>query len=187
MSQIRRTPLPSDTSLARYAAGQRSQNAKNYTDCYSVLVAGEVSLEEYVYAFYTTPIFRLERLILRFLAGRPSTDEEASALVAAEVDRFAAWYVETRDDDELLMCDYRDRTRSWFMVAPVNDKGTGITTQLRFGSAVLLGEAVGSSERAPDFVFRGLLGFHKLYSRVLLWSAVRRIQAARDKGQWQSG
>ena len=41
------------------------------TDCYSTTVTGSVSQAQYVEAFYTTPLFKLERALLR-LAFSPS-------------------------------------------------------------------------------------------------------------------
>jgi hypothetical protein len=36
-----------------------------------------VTLAEYVNAFYTTRVFRLERIILKWAVSRPSTDAQA--------------------------------------------------------------------------------------------------------------
>ena len=69
-------------------------------------------------AFYTTWLFRLERWILRLAVARPSTDEEAHQLARGEREAFAAWSVEARAPDQLLMCDFTGRTRSWLMVVP---------------------------------------------------------------------
>ena len=156
------TELPDDALLARY-------QPPDYTDCFSVTVAGEVSLAEFVYAFYTAPLFRCERIILK-LIGRGSSDADARRLVRNEQDTFAAWSVEGRTDNQLLMCDFQSRTRSWFAVYPVWDgvASEKPATQLCFGSAVIARAA-----SSPGF---GLLGWlHRLYSLLLLRGAVRRL------------
>jgi len=161
---IQRTELPPDALLARY----RERGA--YTDCFIATLPQPLSLAAYVDAFYTTPLFRLERLILALAARRPSTDLEARQLAIGQRDSFAAWRVEARSADQILLCDMAGRTRSWLMVAP--EPGGG--TRLHFGSAVL---PVSAGDGAPrmGLAFRALLGFHKLYARTLLWSAWRRL------------
>ncbi len=151
-------PLPEDALLARYGP-------PHYTDCFATTVAGNVSLAEFVYAFYTAPLFRCERIILK-LIGRGSTDADALRLVQAEGDVFAAWTVEDRSGTQLLMCDFQSRTRSWFRVEAA-DAGT----TLYFGSAVIKDD---KAEQKTGFGI--LLGLHRLYSRLLLRGAVRRLR-----------
>lgn len=159
-------PLPPDALLARYATGGA------YTDCYAVDVPRRVALAEYVETFYTGGVFRIERWLLRWLMGRPSTDAQASQVAQGEVDEFAAWRVEGRRNDQLLMCDVHGRTRSWFMVSPAAD---GAGTRLYFGSAVVPLRSRAGEPPRMGAGFRALLGFHKLYSRVLLSAASRRL------------
>jgi len=125
-----------------------------------------------VTAFYTTGLFRLERWILRLAVARPSTDEEARQLAYRERDTFAAWSVEARAADQLLMRDFTGRTRSWFMVSTI-DGMPG--TRLYFGSVVepLRDPMTGGQSLGP--VHGPLIGFHKLYSRMLLGAAARRL------------
>lgn len=115
-------------------------------------------------------------MILKWAAAKPSTDTEAERLSKGELDKFAAWYVESRAENQLLMCDFRDRTRSWLMVEPVTDGG-GNTTRLYFGSAVVPGRDPASGNNVAGLAFRVLLGFHKLYSVALLYSARSRLAA----------
>ena len=152
--------------LQRYAA------AGAYTDCYAIDVPGQISHAEFVEAFYTTTVFKLERLILRYLASRPSTDAQASELARGELSSFAAWSAEARSPNQLLLCDFTGRTRSWLMVATPSDATRG--TRLFFGSAVV---PVRSKTGQPRLgaAFTSLLGFHKLYSRVLLWAAASHL------------
>jgi hypothetical protein len=128
-----------------------------------------VSLSEFVFAFYTSPVFRIERLLL-FLVGADSTDEQARAVAEGRGETFAVWTVGERTVDQLLMCDRYGKTRSWFRVVPRASGGT----VLQFGSAV----AARPTEMDSVKMSRGfgvLLGFHRLYSRVLLAAARRRF------------
>jgi len=164
---IVRDQLPASALLRRYVYPGA------YADCYMTQLPTAICLPEYVEAFYTTVVFKLERLILRWLAGKPSSDPEVRRLAHAEIDSFAAWSVEARAPDQLLLCDFQHRTRSWLMVAPV---GSG--TCLYFGSAVTPVRGR-SGEPTLGFTFNALLGFHKLYSRVLLRAARSRLASGR--------
>ncbi len=75
-------------------------------------------------AFYTTWIFKLERAILKWAVSRASTDLDAKRLAEGEIDRFSAWSVEDRNDNQLLMSDFQGRTRSWLMTLPAGDQDT---------------------------------------------------------------
>lgn len=158
---IEKSALPEIALLQAYV------RSGAYTDCYSTETAVEVSITDYVTSFYTTWLFRLERFILRWLVSRPSSDEQARQLSAGELEAFAAWYVEARCENQLLMCDFRDRTRSWFMVTP---------TRLYFGSAVVPDSSSSSSKPSRGVSHKLLLGLHKLYSRALLAAAKSRLQ-----------
>jgi hypothetical protein len=163
------TDLPVDALLRRYA------DAGAYTDCWATRVDGDVDLAAYVEAFYTGRVFKLERLLLRWFAARPSSDADAGRVARGEQAHFAAWTVEGRAADQLLMCDMAARTRSWFMVAPGDAAGAvGGTTRLYFGSAVVpVRDAAGAPRMGG--AFRALLGFHRVYSRVLLSAARARV------------
>ncbi len=115
-----------------------------YSDCFNVNVNGTVSLEQFVAAFYTSRVFKLERLILKWAVARPSTDAQAQQLARGDTDTFAAWRVEQRRADQLLLAGFQGRTNSCLMVAPVGEgigaeigKTAGIGTRLYFGSAVV--------------------------------------------------
>jgi hypothetical protein len=149
---IEKGALPTTALLQKYV------QSGAYTDCYSTTISADVSLADFVTAFYTTWLFKLERCILSVAVSKPSTDEQARSLVRGERDKFAAWCVENRADDQLLMCDFRNQTRSWFMVSP---------GRIYFGSAVI---------PVQKNSFRWLLGFHRLYSRALLAAAKSRLQ-----------
>jgi hypothetical protein len=160
--------LPADALLNRYSGSGA------FADCYVAEIAGTVSHAEFVEAFYTTAVFKLERLILRLLVSRPSTDAEAQQIAQGNRDSFAAWSVEARATDQLLISDFTGRTKSWLMVAAPQNAGFP-GTRLFFGSAVVPVHGASAGRTSLGFVFTALLGFHKLYSRILLRSAVLRL------------
>ena len=170
MSSVKPCPLPDNALLGRYRNNPAPELAGAYTDCYAMTVAGSVMLADFVYAFYTTWVFKLERLILKYLVSRPSTDGQARDLADGLSTVFAAWDVEDRSANQLLMCDLNQRTRSWFMV----DRNEAETT-LFFGSAVTPVKKHGQERYELGTGFDMLLGFHKLYSRVLLRAARARL------------
>jgi hypothetical protein len=156
--------LPPGALLRRYL------DTGAYTDCYAIDLPAAVAHADFVEAFYTTWVFKLERAILAALVAKPSTDAQARALARGETGAFAAWTVEARAPDQLLLCDYRGRTRSWLMRAALPDGGT----RLHFGSAVVpVADARGRESLGDGFSF--LLAFHQQYSRVLLRAAVKRL------------
>ena len=169
MPSVQPCPLPPQALLAKYAE-------TGYVDCYTANVPRSVSHAEYIEAFYTGRLFKLERVLLSLLLSKPSTDIQARQLATGEAGDFAAWRVEGRTTDQLLMCDIGGRTRSWLMVAPAS---LPAQTQLYFGSAVvpLVNRATGRP--GMGFMFKALLGFHKVYSRALLGSARSRLGVAR--------
>jgi hypothetical protein len=174
--------LPQQALLAKYAQGA------NYTDCYAVDIARPVSQADYVEAFYTTALFKLERLLLAWLASKPSTDAQAKELASGVLGAFAAWRVEERSANQLLMCDLSGRTRSWLMVIPA-PSGSSTVTRLYFGSAVIAVIDRQYGQATLGFTFKALLGFHKLYSRALLSAASSRLAMSaygnrRTQGRW---
>ena len=169
MSTINPSPLPASALLARY------QGVGAHTDCYATELASAATHAQFVTAFYTSWLFRLERLILKWTISRPSSDAQAAELAAGRIDEFAAWRVEARAPDQLLLTDLYGRTRSWLMVTPLESG----RTRLYFGSAVVPRPHPRSGKPALGFGFRALLGFHRLYSLALLSAARARLRAAR--------
>ncbi|MEO0938428.1 MAG: hypothetical protein AAFY38_09765 [Pseudomonadota bacterium] len=125
-----------------------------YVDAFEVPCSG-ADLSAVITAFYSQPLMRAERVLLA-VAGMPSGAADVAALAAGQTARFAAWDVEARRADELLLRDRSGRTLSWLMAAP---------GAVRFGSAVV---SIGP-------VVRTLIGPHRLYSRMLLAGAARRL------------
>ncbi len=168
MNSIQLCELPQKALLGKY------QQQDAYTDCYSVVVPHAISHSEYIEAFYTTPLFRVERFILAMLVSRPSTDLQAKQLAFGEVETFAAWNVERKAENQLLLCDFLGRTRSWLMT-DAGDQGKPASTRLYFGSAVVPKVNANNGKASYGFAFHAMLGFHRLYSRALLRSAVSRL------------
>lgn len=165
MSSVHATRPPAGTLLEHYAV------AGAYTDCYTATVEGSVSLVELMAAFYTTPIFKLERWLLARCLRLPSTDQEAQLLAQGNLTRFSAWTVERRESHQAVLA--AGRTRSWLMVSS-SPTGAAATT-LHFGSAIAPRQRGGLG-----WQFNALLPFHRAYSRILLASAIQRL--ARDRG-----
>lgn len=104
--------------------------------------------------------------MLAILVAKPSSDADARALARGETDRFAAWTVEARTEDQILNCDFQSATRSWLM----SRRDDGVTW-LYFGSVVT--SRSGGAPRGG--AFKALLGFHRLYARALLRAAAGRL------------
>jgi hypothetical protein len=175
MFSIMQEAAPEDSLLKTYRGGVHPERWGRYGDCFSARVDRAVSLADFVFAFYTSPVFRLERWLLRVFIGAASSDTGARALADGSAASFAAWYVGDRTATQLLMCDRFERTRSWFRVLALDGGGT----LLQFGSAVAAGREKGAAAATPSRGFRLLLGFHVLYSKILLNAAKTSINKAR--------
>lgn len=160
MLSIEKCSAPENTFLEKYLSN------RNYVDCYTTTLDKQISFSEFIFAFYTTWLFKVEQFILTRIAKKPSSDVEARKLANAKIDKFAAWTVEARSENEILLCDFVGRTRSWLRV-----EKAGAATKLYFGSAVVPAKGSGSL----DFGFRVLLGFHQIYSVLLLYFAKRKL------------
>src|SRR6266850_4115181 len=91
MQPVVQEALADDALLRTWRGGRHPERWGDYGDCFSALIDRPVPLADFVVAFYTTPLFRIERLILRLLAASPSTDEEIRQLLAGTRNTFAAW------------------------------------------------------------------------------------------------
>jgi hypothetical protein len=152
---IRREAVPEHALHAHY--GRQG----SYLDCYVTEIPATVNLAQFVEAFYSTWLFKIERWILSWAVRKPSTDTQAREIAQGRRDNFAEWTCEARGADQLLMRDFLAHTRSWFMVEPLGER----STRLYFGSVVT------SKSRG----YQAWLGFHKLYSRALLRTARTRL------------
>ena len=166
MASVSNCLLPEEALLQTY------KTAGAFTDCYSVEVNGVFTQAGFITAFYTSSLFRLERWILATLASSPSSDQQISALAKGESNTFAIWSVEDRQQNQLLLADINGKTRSWLM--SVADPETNCT-RLYFGSAVVPITDKATGQQKMGWVFKSLLGFHKLYSKALLYYAAKNI------------
>ncbi len=62
------------------------------------------------------------------------------------------------------------------MALPLDGPTNAIATRLYFGSAVVPRSSGGNGEPGMGWLFHGLLGFHRLYSRLLLRAASRHVR-----------
>ncbi len=170
---VRSCALPAEAFLRRYDHGG------SYADCFVVEASGLIPLSQYVEAFYTTGLFKAEQAVLS-LARRPSTDIQANQVAVGSGSTFAAWSVEDRSEDQLLLCDVTARTRSWFMVTPVPNEISD-RTLLYFGSAITAVRKEPTGRMTIGPVFKALTEFHILYSRALLAAAKKRIERLNDQ------
>lgn len=169
---VHATELPSDSLLLPY-------RHSGYADCYVTELPFSVTAAQFIEGFYTTPLFKLERMLLSAALRRTSTDAQAHELALGHRHSFAVWSVEARKDDQAILA--AGRTRSWLAVTPSELGGT----QLFFGSAVVPRRAA-SGAHVMGFWFWALGGFHRAYSRALLRSARSRLMSQQKAGSLPS-
>ncbi|MCP5268053.1 MAG: hypothetical protein H6943_03325 [Zoogloeaceae bacterium] len=175
MLLIRPHAVPCNTFLRRYKDGP------GFADCYVAEVSGAITQAAFIEAFYTSPLFKLERTLLACLVRKPATDADARMLAAGKTETFSAWRVEAQSATELLLADMTGQTRSWLMALPVDAGNGGITTRLHFGSAVLPRPGSHGQRPAMGWIFHALQGFHRVYSRLLLKAACKRLNRINAK------
>jgi hypothetical protein len=173
MFSVVRETVPDDALLKTYRGGRQPERWGTYADCFAVTIDREIDLTDFVFAFYTSPVFRIEGFILHLLLGASSSKADARAVAGGTSETFSAWYVGQRTATQLLMCDRYERTRSWFCVAPASGGGT----RLQFGSAVAAKRDQRTGAPALSGGFHILLWFHILYSQVLLRAAKLNLRA----------
>lgn len=159
MFQITQIPLPETALLSRYAG-----RLGHHTDCFETNVNTPVSIGHFVEAFFNSPILRLERKLLSLFLPS-SNDAQVHALAYGGGDTLSGWEVEDRNDQQLLLTVMGGGIRTWLMVEDANG-----TTRLLFGSAVIPRNAE-SAEPKIGWPITALMGFHKLYSRIVLAAA----------------
>ena len=169
MPAVRPSEVPLNSLLRKYKDGP------GFADCYVAEVPEAVTQEAFIEAFYTSPLFKIERTLLQVLASKPATDADAKALAGGTATRFSAWRVEAQSSSELLLADFTGRTRSWLMALPAGDAASH--TLLYFGSAVVPLSRQGALTQRMGWLFHALLGFHRLYSRLLLSAASKRVSS----------
>ena len=172
MSAVQPCEVPLNSLLRSY------KERVGYADCYVAEVPGSVTQEAYIEAFYTSPLFKVERTILKYLASRPASDADAKQLAAGKATKFSAWRIEGQSPSELLLADFTGRTRSWLMAVQVPGPAAATSTRLYFGSAVVPRSSLPEQRPSMGWPFHALLAFHRLYSRLLLTAASRRVGSA---------
>ena len=140
-----------------------------FTDAYTLEHPAPVALAQWVAAFYSSRLFKLERGLIGLLLRRPASDAQARELGLAQREQFSAWQVKGRRAHEILLADLSGQTRSWLQVEAL----PGGATRLWFGSAVM--PRPGSQPPRFGWGFRALLGFHRAYSRALLRAGARSL------------
>ena len=165
MPSVETCALPPSSLLARYAADGA------FTDCYVTELPRSVSHSEFVEALYRGTLMRFERKLIGWLLSKPTSNAQVRELATGNASSFAAWHVEQRTPSELLLQDQTGRTRSWLMSQAVPG-----ATRLYFGSALLPRAHRKTGVRHMGPLFRLLLGFHMLYSKLLLSSARSRLE-----------
>lgn len=148
-SKVQPIDVPAGSLLAAFG------KAEDYRDCFARTVEGAVSLDAFIERFYCSMAFQPERLALS-LIGRGASNDDARAVASGKAETFAAWDVMERRENEILLRDFQGATASWLSVQISADPAS---TRLMFGSWV-----GGPESRAV----KALMGFHVLYSKVLL-------------------
>jgi hypothetical protein len=172
MPAIQLGELPPDSLLNPY------KGSGAYTDCYFMDVPRAVTQSEYIEAFYTSAVFKFERTALGLLVARPANDLQARQLATGELAKFSAWRVEARTPNQLLLCDFTGRTRSWLMSTNVGDSAAPDRTRLYFGSAVVPKRVSASGRASFGLAFHALRGFHRIYTHALMRSACAWLEKA---------
>lgn len=161
--------------LPKKALSLKYVSSGAYIDCFFLDISRKVNLEEYIEAFYTTPIFKIERTILSIFAHRPSTDDDVAQLSLGLTDHFSAWTIECRLPNQILLCDFTKKTRSWLMTVSQESNQAPIT-RLYFGSVVVPKSVSAAGQTSFGLIFHLLSSFHHLYSRMLLNAAYKKLK-----------
>ena len=141
----------------------------DYRDCFAVDLPMAIQLEAYIAAFYTTWLFKLERIFLG-LAGHPSTDQQAIDLAQGQLQAYAAWTLDARQPDQILMRDITGVTCLWLMAV-----SSASGTRLYLGSGVKAMQCRADGSMALPFGYRALMGLHVLYSKALLATTASKL------------
>ncbi|MCW8876556.1 MAG: hypothetical protein OQK04_18665 [Kangiellaceae bacterium] len=172
MKHIKACPNPQNSLIEQY------ELPGSYTDCFTTTLDLEVSHQQFVEAFYTSWLFKLERWFLTFTVLKPSSDEQARELALGQINKFSAWRVENRAEDQILMCDFQGKTRSFLMVESpkLKDSTNGkVKTYLYFGTAIVPTAKSRAGKPQLSLFFKGLLLIHRTYAKALLKAARDRL------------
>ena len=76
-------------------------------------------MSDFIEAFYKTPLFRLERVVLSLAPKGRMLDADVTALSKGLTDRISIWEVETRHDAQIFLS--AGGAKPWLMVQPIGD------------------------------------------------------------------
>lgn len=147
----------------------------SYADCFEGVVrldrCPEAAFQRFVFLFFDSSVFRVERRLLKLIGKAPGHYTDAMALAQGRTDRFAAWVVEGRRPTELLLAVPGTPIRTWLALDHEGQHG-----RLCFGSAILAPQG----RPKIHWAVRATFGAHRLYSRLLLRSAVSDCHKGKD-------
>jgi len=167
-------PNITEAELPRNALSTKCVEQGAFADCFYIDIPKEVTLAEFIKAFYTTALFKTERAILSVVTLKPASDAQAVELSAGRSKQYSAWVVEGRVADQIILADISGRTKSWLMVQASDLDGCA-ATRLYFGSVVVPKKVAVGEKASKGLLFQLLGGFHKVYSRALLKSAYNTL------------
>lgn len=174
MITVKRIGVPEGSFLKAYEGREGCE-----TDCFQADVPGHPDIDRFVHIFFDTWVFRIERRLLALLGEDYATSEDVAALAGRSSDTLAAWTVQDRSADEIILAFKRPRGRTWLQATQLD--GSLGSTRLRFGSALLPNI---DSEGQTASISWGLkigLPLHRLYARLLLAAAARDWKKGRQQ------
>lgn len=145
-------------------------------DCFTQNSAQRLELETLIFSFYKCLAFSFEKFALRCI-GKNCSDPQLRAIVTGTEQSFAAWTVAQRNETQILLRDFMGVTHSWLYVADEGD-----TSKIYFGTAITLNGRPMNSHASLPLWIKLLVPLHELYSRALLWSALRRAASYEGAG-----
>lgn len=161
MIDITKIAIPPDCLLKTY-----DDIPHAYADAYQTQIQGKIKLSDFIIAFFDSPIFKAERVLITLTTISPTFKKDVLDLAEGNTNKFAMWELEQRGENELLLKVRQGRIRTWLAVIP-----QAHSTKLLFGSAVLPKSENGDI----GWIFRKLTVFHEIYSKILLKSAAKRV------------
>eukprot|EP00045_Choanoeca_perplexa_P002911 m.27622 g.27622 ORF g.27622 m.27622 type:complete len:189 (-) comp11764_c0_seq1:101-667(-) len=131
--------------------------------------APPADLNKYIRAFFSSPVFQLERYVLQYAAGISIEDQDIRKCGFEVGDKLGVWGVTERCDNEALALWSQGSTDgcSWWRLEHTRE-GDPV---LMFGSGIRTNNA----SKAYRLAMVPLTQGHYLYSRILLWSTGRNL------------
>ncbi|RHY02570.1 hypothetical protein DYB26_002293 [Aphanomyces astaci] len=158
--KVASTPLSSLYSsnlIARFVS-----TPDQHVDVYQVTLSKPTSVEHFAKAFFQSPVFQVERVMLSLAGAAKTTDAEIDAMTFASGDHVATFRVIESKQDEILFC--WDDTEAWNGHSWVAVKDNGHT--LLFGSTL----------RNRRAFIRRVTPLHLMYAQIVLASAKFQLE-----------